>query len=267
MTLASTPDSISALQHPLREIVREAGSLAVSHFREGEATAARVWFKAGSSPVTEADIAVDKFLKARLSDLLPEAAWLSEETTDDPVRLGSRYVWVVDPIDGTRAFAGGHPDWCVSVALLQDGEPVLGILEAPAHAITYEAMAGSGATRNGETVMTPAQHGPVARIAGPKPLMERYARGVGRAEFLPKVPSLALRIARVSDGTLDIAFASADSHDWDIAAADLILREAGGALTAFDGATPAYNQATPRHRDMVAVASWLHPRAIRAMRA
>src|SRR5690606_27725176 len=91
----------------------EAGMIALELFRPGATTAARTWAKSGGSPVTEADIGVDTFLRIRLSELLPEAAWLSEETVDDAQRLSHRYVWVVDPIDGTRAFMQGSPDWAV----------------------------------------------------------------------------------------------------------------------------------------------------------
>ena len=106
----------------IRAACAEAGQLALDLFRPGEKTAARTWSKAGGSPVTEADIGVDTFLHIRLAALLPEAGWLSEETADDAIRLSRRFVWVVDPIDGTRAFMGGSPDWAVCVALLDDGD-------------------------------------------------------------------------------------------------------------------------------------------------
>ena len=240
----------------------------MDQFRAGTQTAARVWFKQGSSPVTEADIAVDTFLNERLGRLLPEAAWLSEETTDDAARLDRRLVWVVDPIDGTRSFAAGQSEWCVSIALLSDGCPVLGILYAPALDLLFEASIEAGATVNGARLRVPIEARPGGlRLSGPKPLMDRFARGAGPVACLPKIPSLALRIARVADATLDVGFASTNSHDWDIAAADLILREAGGRLTDLTGATPVYNRPRPTHGDLIAVASWLHPRAIRAMTA
>ncbi|MXQ14769.1 inositol monophosphatase family protein [Microvirga makkahensis] len=267
-----SPDSLSSLAAAVRDAARRAGAMALPYFRSGEQTAARLWYKGEgtlgqSSPVTEADIALDTFLKNHLTGILPEAGWLSEETADDPARLDRSHVWVVDPIDGTRAFASGHPDWAISIALVKDGAPLLGILHAPIHDRLYEAVLGGGARCNGERLRLSDAALPVpARVAGPKPLVDRFERNTGPIERLPKVPSLALRLARVAEGSIDVGLVSHNSQDWDIAAADLILREAGGVLTDFSGLPPSYNKAQPRHGEMIAVASRLHPRAIGAMR-
>ncbi len=260
-------DSLSSLAEAVRDAARRAGAMALPYFRAGEQTAARLWYKGQSSPVTEADIALDTFLKDHLTGLLPEAGWLSEETADDPARLERSHVWVVDPIDGTRAFASGHPDWAVSIALVQEGSPVLGVLHAPAHDRLYEAVLGGGARCNGESLRLPAMEASAPiRVAGPKPLVDRFESGFGSIERLPKVPSLALRLARVAEGSIDVGLVSHNSQDWDIAAADLILHEAGGLLTDLSGGPPAYNKPQPKHGEMIAVASRLHPRAIGAMR-
>lgn len=259
-------DSLVSLSVAVREAAHEAAAMALPFFRAGEQTAAKLWYKGQSSPVTEADIALDTFLKDRLTTILPEAGWLSEETADDPARLERRFVWVVDPIDGTRAFATGHPDWAISIALVQDGSPVLGVLHAPVHEIVYEAVLGAGSRSNGRVLRLPETAPAPLRAAGPKPLVDRFERRTDPVERLPKVPSLALRLARVADGSIDVGLVSHNSQDWDIAAADLILREAGGLLTDFAGVSPAYNRPHPRHNEMIAVASWLHPRAIGAMR-
>ncbi|MBM6579000.1 3'(2'),5'-bisphosphate nucleotidase CysQ [Microvirga sp. BT689] len=267
--LSPSPPSPSSLATAVRDAARRAGDLALPYYRAGAQTAAKLWYKGHSSPVTEADIALDSFLKGRLSELLPQAGWLSEETADDPARLGRSYVWIVDPIDGTRAFASGHPDWAISIALVRDGQPVLGILHAPIHDRLYEARLGEGAWSNGARLQLPEPErfpDPV-RVAGPKPLVDRLERHISPIEHLPKVPSLALRLARVADGSIDVGLVSAHAQDWDIAAADLILREAGGVLTGLDGSIPVYNKPQPSHDEMIAVASQLHPRAIGAMRA
>jgi myo-inositol-1(or 4)-monophosphatase len=256
-----------SLAQAVRDAARKAGSIALPYFRAGEQTAARLWYKGHSSPVTEADIALDTFLKDHLLGLLPEAGWLSEETADDPARLERSHVWIVDPIDGTRAFSTGHPDWSISIALVADGRPVLGVLHAPIHDKLYEARPGEGAWCNGERLrVSEAEHIALARVAGPKPLVDRLERHMGPVERLPKVPSLALRLARVAEGSIDVGLVSSNSQDWDIAAADLILQEAGGRLTDFQGRSPAYNKPHPVHGEMIAVASRLHPRAIGAMR-
>src|SRR5215210_4388071 len=137
--MTSSSDLSSDLMPLAREAARDAGALALRFFRSGLTTSAKIWSKAGGSPVTEADMAVDTFLKVKLSEALPEAAWLSEETADDRHRLGRDLVWIVDPIDGTRAFLSGSHDWSVAIALLSGGDPILGIVYAPAHETLFEA--------------------------------------------------------------------------------------------------------------------------------
>jgi myo-inositol-1(or 4)-monophosphatase len=266
----SSPVLMPDLIRIVKEAAVEAGRMALAQFREGERTTAKVWSKAGGSPVTEADVAVDAFLKVSCAVAVPSAAWLSEETADDPARLSRRLVWVVDPIDGTRAFLEGHRDWCVCVALLADGEPVLGVVHAPALGVTYEALKGEGARRNGAAIAVgPLADLASARIAGPKPMLDALARAA-HFEPAPKVPSLALRLTRIAEGALDGGIVSPDSRDWDLAAADLVLREAGGLITGLDGAMLAYNRPRPVHATLVAAGNALHPpllQAANAMRA
>lgn len=245
----------------------EAGMLALDLFRPGARTAARTWTKNGGSPVTEADIGVDTFLRVRLSALLPEAAWLSEETVDDARRLSHRFVWVVDPIDGTRAYMSGSPDWAVCVALLDAGEPVLGIVHAPACNATYSALRGGGAWRSGEAIRTsPAESLTGARIAGPKPMLDALALAAD-FEAVPRIPSLALRLTRIADGTIDAGLISRDARDWDLAAADLVLSEAGGRLSDPDGLALAYNRRDPVHGELVASNGALAAPLLRALSA
>ncbi|MDP4005922.1 3'(2'),5'-bisphosphate nucleotidase CysQ [Methylobacterium sp. NEAU K] len=251
-----TDEAVSALMPELRAIMREAADIARPFFRLGGQTTARIWSKAGGSPVTEADVAVDAFLKVRLSALVPGAAWLSEETADDPVRIGHDLVWIVDPIDGTRAFLSGHPDWSIAVALLAEGQPMIGFVHAPAGAADYEAVRGRGATRNGEPIRVhPRESLPGARITGPKPMLDRLARGAGPdTDFarIDRIPSLALRLARVAEGTVDVGLISGNARDWDIAAADLVLREAGGMVCDLSGQATTYNRADPVHGELLA---------------
>ena len=225
----------------------------------------RSWTKGHDSPVSEVDIAVDDLLREKLM-AVAGCAWLSEESVDDPVRLAAPSVWIVDPIDGTRAFIAGREDWVVSAALVHHGRPVLGAIYAPVEDALFFARVGAGANVNGASVNANAGnelHGALA--AGPKRLLdalkERY-----RIEAAPRVHSLALRLSRVATGALDIAFAGGNSHDWDIAAADLIVHEAGGALTDFDGAKVIYNRAYPVHSALIAVGQSRHELAIRTLR-
>ncbi len=256
------------LSPAVHETAREAGAIAKGWFRTGERTSARVWSKSGGSPVTEADVSVDAFLKVRLSHILPEAGWLSEETADDPGRLDRRLVWIVDPIDGTRAFLNGHPDWSVAIALLADGRPLAGVVYGPAHDAFYAGLAGLGSTLNGaELRVSSRQDLAGAGVTGPAPLVDRLESRAGRMRALEKIPSLALRLARVAEGVVDVGLVSSDARDWDLAAADLILREAGGRLTGLDGAEPAYNRPDPVHGELVATSERLHPDVIEAMTA
>jgi fructose-1,6-bisphosphatase/inositol monophosphatase family enzyme len=178
MSMSASPLPIAPdLLRAVRDSCLEAGEIAVALFRPGAMTAARTWSKSGGSPVTEADIGVDTFLRIRLSVLMPEAAWLSEETVDDELRLSRRFVWVVDPIDGTRAFMNGSPDWAVCVALLDEGKPILGVVHAPACNATYTALLGGGAQRNGVAIAASMKTSlATARIAGPKPMLDALAR-------------------------------------------------------------------------------------------
>jgi myo-inositol-1(or 4)-monophosphatase len=228
---------------------REAGEIALAFFHPGERTSARIDYKEGGSPVTEADIAVDKFLRARLGAAFAEAAWLSEETEDDSARLGRASLLVVDPIDGTRAFLAGDPHWAVSIALIVGDRPVAGVVHAPALAETFAAARGCGSALNGDAIAVSAERTLAdARIAGPKPMAEAIGRAAGVSfRVQPKIPSLAYRMALVASGALDLALASEKSHDWDIAAADLILEEAGGRLVEAEGGALRYNKAETRH--------------------
>jgi len=233
----------------LAACVREAGMLALKMFK----SPIKSWTKAGSSPVSEADIAVDRLLHERLMSLHPGFGWLSEESPDDDARLAARFVWIVDPIDGTRAYLAGLPDWTISAALVESGRPVAAGLYAPVTDELFIASTHNGATRNGAAMAaTPGTSLADTRIAGPKGFLERFAALVPPFTIEPRVHSLALRFARVAQGAIDVAIAGVDSHDWDFAAADLLVHEAGGLLTSFAGHAVIYNKPVPRHGMLVA---------------
>jgi myo-inositol-1(or 4)-monophosphatase len=243
--------------------VRQAGALALSMFR----TPIKNWTKGESSPVTEADIAVDQLLRRLLAGESPGFGWLSEESADDPARLSARYVWIVDPIDGTRSYLAGLPDWAVSAALVDNGRPVAACLYAPAADEFFTAVAGKGATCNGAAIAV--TRGPSlahARIAGPKSFLDRLAAVAPPFTVVPRMRSLALRLARVAQGAFDVAIAGSDSHDWDLAAADLLVHEAGGALTPIRGGTVTYNRAALRHGMLVAAGSEKHATLLELLR-
>jgi myo-inositol-1(or 4)-monophosphatase len=253
----------ATLRDILAGIAREAGELAVTTAKGSM----KRWMKAGSSPVSEADIAVDRFLAARLPPLVPDAGWLSEETEDNSARLNANRLWVVDPIDGTRAFLDNRPDWTVSIALVEDGRPSIAVLYAPVSDEMFLATQGGGATRNGIVLKIPPGDGLSGmRIAGPKSTLDRLCEIDPLVRPQPKVFSLALRAARVADGGFDAAIASRNSHDWDLAAADLLVHEAGGTITNLDGAVITYNRPDPVHGTLIAAGGGRHRALLDVMR-
>ncbi len=176
-------------------------------------------------------------------------------------------MWVVDPIDGTRAYLAGREDWSISAALVEDGRPVAGAIFAPVHDEMFVAIAGGGTRLNGVPVGA-SGGGDLAdaRIAGPRSYLDRIAALAPQIRKMPKVHSLALRFVRVAQGSLDAAFASANSRDWDLAAADLLVHEAGGALTTFTGKRVQYNRPEPVHDALVAAGHARHEAVLALVR-
>ncbi|WP_407148451.1 3'(2'),5'-bisphosphate nucleotidase CysQ [Bradyrhizobium sp. ORS 86] len=247
----------------LTRTVHEAGRLALSLFR----TELKNWIKGVSSPVSEADIAVNELLEERLRAATPDYGWLSEESADDKTRLGKRLTWIVDPIDGTRAYLAGREDWCVSVALVEGASPVLAAVYAPATDESFFAARGQGATLNDSAVhATPGIDFDFRRMAGPKPLVQRLSPTPDEITLYPRIGSLALRLCRVAQGRLDAAFAGGQSRDWDLAAANLIVQEADGKMTALSGDAIEYNRPEVSHGVLVAAGRDRHARIVEHFR-
>lgn len=254
-----------ALRDRLEAVMREAGDLA-------RVTASRPfkrWTKGEDhSPVSEGDIAVNQLLQERLPKLVPAAGWLSEETEDDAAARSAPIAWIVDPIDGTRAYISGRADWTISVALVEDGRPAVAALYAPVTEEMFLAVRGQGAILNGAPMHAPDGASLTgARLAGPKRYLDRLAALSPALLPQPKVHSLALRLTRVAQGQLDAAFASGGSHDWDLAAADLLVHEAGGVMTDFAGQTPRYNRPHLVHAALIAAGPTRHGTLIELVRA
>jgi myo-inositol-1(or 4)-monophosphatase len=248
----------------LRDTVREAGALALSLFR----TELKNWTKGASSPVSEADIRVNDLIEGRLRSATPGYGWLSEESADDEARLGKRLVWIVDPIDGTRGYLAGREDWCVSVALVEEASPVLAAVFVPASDEFFFAVRGQGAAHNDVPVYaTSGTELDFSRVAGPKPLVERLSRSSEEITLHPRIGSLALRLCRVAQGSLDAAFAGGQSRDWDLAAANLIVQEANGNMTALSGDKILYNRREVTHGVLVAAGRDRHARIVEHFRS
>jgi myo-inositol-1(or 4)-monophosphatase len=248
----------------LTDTVREAGALALSLFR----TELKNWTKGASSPVSEADIAVNDLIETRLRRATPDYGWLSEESADDEQRLDKQRIWIVDPIDGTRGYLAGREDWCVSVALVENTSPVLAAVFAPASDEFFFAARGQGAARNDAAVHATAgtEIMDFSRVAGPKPLVERLNRSSDEITLHPRIGSLALRLCRVAEGRLDAAFAGGQSRDWDLAAANLIVQEANGNMTALSGDRILYNRREVTHGVLVAAGRDRHASIIEHFR-
>lgn len=265
---ADLRDSARSALDEITDAARRAGDVALRDFRWGGKTSAQVHTKYGGSPVTTADLAVDRYLRERLDAAFPGAGWLSEETADDLSRLDMANLLVVDPIDGTRAFLTGDPRWAVSIAYIHDGRPIAGVIHAPALGQTYQAAVGCGARRDDAPIHAsrrPALEG--ALVGGPRSMVAALAKAA-RVDLAvaPRIPSLALRLAQVADGGLDVGLASASANDWDVAGADIILSESGALLTDVRGQILHYNRQNMRRGALLACGAGLAPVVVKAAR-
>jgi myo-inositol-1(or 4)-monophosphatase len=241
----------------LETIVREAGRIAYSRW-PGAGHALHSWDKTPGSPVSEADLEVDRFLKRELARLLPSAAWLSEETADDKARTASGLIWLVDPIDGTRDFIAGRSGWAVSVALVSGGRPLIGMLAAPARGEDWVAVAGQGAVLNGLPIRASTR----TRFAGARVPTYSLPKDDADLVAVEQPNSIALRIAMVADDRADLVATLRWGFEWDIAAAALIAREAGAQVSDAFGNPLAYNKHDPRDFGVLVCSPAIHAAAV-----
>jgi len=221
----------------------------------------RRWEKEPGSPVCEVDLDVDRMLRARLAALDPEAGWLSEETADKPDRLARRRVWVVDPIDGTRDYIRGRTGWCVSIALVEDGRPIVAVLDAPARRERWHAAAGRGAWRNGVR-LTASRRDMLPGARFPADALPKADRDL---TLVDKPNSIALRIAMIAADEADLLTTLRWGNEWDIAAAVLIAAEAGATATDALGGMLAFNKPDPRAFGVLIAAARIHAAAVRRL--
>lgn len=243
----------------VRAVTEEAGRIALSYFSRDIHT----WDKSPNNPVSEADLAVDEFLRTTLMQNRTGYGWLSEETEDHPERLRCGRLWVVDPIDGTRAFLRNGDDWGISVALVQDRKPIIAAFYAPVKDAFYFAERGRGATLNGLNISVTDQNDiEGARMMGdPDAFRSKKLWPVPWPDsmHIEQANSIALRICQIADGQFDCCVTLRPKNDWDVAAADLILSEAGGLLTTGTGRGLVFNRKKPLHEHIVASGPALRP--------
>jgi myo-inositol-1(or 4)-monophosphatase len=241
----------------LKQAARDAGALALSYFRQQIS----VNRKPDGSEVSEADLAVDTALKLDLANKRPGYGWLSEESIDDGERLKYRRVWIVDPIDGTNAFLRHVPEWTISAALVEDGVPVLGVVFNPATKQFFSAMRGKDAFLNDKPIKASekstldgalliASGGLFKKKIWKEPWPEVKTRWVN---------SVAYRLALVACGDADATISLSNKCEWDLAAAAVIVAEAGGIITDHHGKSHPYNSPSPRLPSLVASGAKLHP--------
>lgn len=242
--MVTTTNRLELLLRAALESVREAGER-IEAVRAGSFAVEQ---KGAAGPVTTADREADAMLRERLLRLQP-AAWLSEETADDLDRLGAERVWIVDPLDGTREFVEGVPEYAVAVALVERGEPILGIVYHPPTRTAFWALRGGGAFRDGE---------PIRVREGDRLLASRSE--LRRGEFAPfegawridPVGSIEYKLALIAAGDGAVTLSRGPKHEWDVCAGALLVTEAGGAVTDLFGAPFRFNRRFPKVKGILA---------------
>lgn len=243
----------------LKSVAREAGELALDYFERSDV---RFWDKSKDHPVTEADLAVNAMIRDRLMAARPDYGWLSEETELSNSTRTSKRVWIVDPIDGTRAFMRQEPYWCIGLGLLEDGRPRAAVVHAPVMRETYSARKGGGAYLNGEQLHVSAcarEEG--CRIITNEGMLTHPAWPVPWPEMelaKPKPNATLLRLCWVASGKFDAVITLWRKSDWDLAAGALLVEEAGGVATTHLGEPYLFNRGEPAQRSLLAAGNALH---------
>jgi myo-inositol-1(or 4)-monophosphatase len=244
---------------------REAGAI-VRHWYERPIT---VTEKGPDHPLTRADLEANNCIRGHVSRAFPDDGWLSEETADSSERLSRRRVWVVDPLDGTKEFIQHIPEFCVCIALVEAGRPVVGVSYNPATDRLYVAVRGAGTTMNGE----PARVSTQARLADAVVMASRSEDKRGEWDpfkALMKVTltgSVAYKLAELSTGNGDATFTLTPKNEWDICAGSILVEEAGGRVTGLEGEPLVFNQPSPLRPGMIASNGALHEALLDVTRA
>ena len=244
--------------------VREAGSIARKYFGGRY----KSWSKSHGNPVTEADIEIDAFLKAALLAARPQYGWLSEESADNPARLKRERTFVVDPIDGTHGFLKGRPQFTIVACVVTGGRPVAAAIYNPISEEMFSAAAGHGSHMNGArlsvTGKSELEHSRL--FAGRDIIQDRKWPTPWPPLTVESRSSIAYRMALVAKGEFDAMISLTDKSDWDVAAGDLIVAEAGGRVTSRDGVTMRYNQERPVQKGVISAGPALHDRLLQRLR-
>ena len=234
----------------------EAGKIALRYWKQSP----RVWDKGDEGPVTEADLAVNAMLETRLRAARPEYGWLSEETPDTPARLQCEQVFMIDPIDGTRAFIAGETTFSHALAVARNGVVTAAVVYVPARDLMFAAALDGVATCNGKAIFVSDRSG----IAGASILTAKT--NMAAEHWIGPVPevarsfraSVAYRLCLVADGQFDGMLSLRQAWEWDIAAGVLIAERAGATVTDRRGAALRFNATVPRSNGVLVAAPGLH---------
>ncbi|MCB8942864.1 MAG: 3'(2'),5'-bisphosphate nucleotidase CysQ [Ardenticatenaceae bacterium] len=251
------------LLHDTLQITRAAGAAIMQYYQ----SSFDVTDKSPDNPVTDADFAADSLLKEQLRARLPQAGWLSEETVDSPDRLQNKLVWVVDPLDGTKEFIMGLPEFAISVGLVEDGEVILGIVYNPPVDEMFYAVKGGGAFHNGQPISVTQRR----QLAGSIVDASRSERK--RGEFDPfeatfdirTMGGTAYKLARVAAGLSDMAWSRGPKNEWDICGGVLLVKEAGGRCVDLDNDEFVFNRPRTLVSGFIADNGLLHEELIAAL--
>jgi myo-inositol-1(or 4)-monophosphatase len=252
-------ERLDGLMPEVLAIVRRAGAV----IEDIRATAFEVREKAGDQgPVTRADREADALLKAELRRLVPEAAWLSEETADDPARLGAERVWIVDPLDGTKEFVAGVPEYAVAVALVERGEPVLGAVYNPPRDEMYWAIRGGGTHHGLETGVKEGKR----LLASRSETKRGEFEPLGASWDVTPVGSIEYKLALIAAGRGAATVSRGPKWEWDVCAGALLIQEAGGKVSEALGGPLAFNRGRPKVAGVLAGAPEAYDRLLDAVK-
>lgn len=246
------PDPMDRELAHVTRAIRVAGQRAMDLAQKGF----DVQTKKDRSPVTTADLEVDRILREMQQTHFPDDGWLSEESPDDPARLAKRRVWIVDPIDGTKAYVKKMPEYCISVGLVEAGAPVLAVIFNPSTDELFSAVRGEGLHVNGRPVTPAAPAGDRSEV-----LVNLWEYRAGRWADLDggilcrPMFSIAHALALVATGRVQAALTIQSQNEWDMAAGVLLIQESGGTVADPEGRPFVFNQATPRFRGVIAVSA------------
>ena len=234
----SEPFLSSFLEDISKKAILEAGQIATSL-----KDSITVRYKSENQPVTNVDLKIDNFLKSFLKKNTPTYGWISEESSDDGSRFNSEFFWCVDPIDGTRSYINKKPEYTISLALIKNNEPVMGLVLNPETKELFFAEKNKGAFCNEKKIIVNQNKDLYTSTYG---ISSSEIKKIKKYKCFNQdntiqMGSIAYKIALVAKGTMDIAISFTKKNDWDIAAADLILREAGGSLKNITGNKTIYN--------------------------